>query len=198
MGSNPALLLVPFRPRTAAGFFYPKKSYIIELMNQLAVANLGITSWELIIILFLIGGGFLLGLALGKSRFFLVLLSAYIASALLSVIPFKKMFPAFFGRDENFVVLIVVYLFLIGAVYFLFSQSVLKSSRGAKAFFQTFFYGLFLVGIVLSMVFSFLPQDLISEFSDLTLNIFNTSLARALWFIVPLIFIGIFRNRSSR
>ena len=164
-------------------------------MNQLAIAKLGITSWELIIILFLVGAGFLLGLALGKNRTFLLLLGAYISSALLSVVPFKKLLPTFFEKEENFVVLIVLYLALIGIVYFLFSRSILKSGRGAKAIFQTFFYALFLIGIILSMVFSFLPQDLISEFSDLTLKIFSSSLARTLWFVVPLIFVGIFRNK---
>jgi hypothetical protein len=169
----------------------------MKLMNQLAIAKLGITSWELIIILFLIGGGFLLGLALGKNRSFLILLAAYISSALLSVIPLKNMFPDFFGKEENFVVLIVLYLVLIGVIYFLFSRSLLKGGKGARAIFQTFFYGLFLIGVVLSMVFSFLPKDLISEFSSLTLKIFNTSLARTLWFIVPLIFVGIFRNKRD-
>jgi hypothetical protein len=165
-------------------------------MNQLAVANLNIASWELIIVLFLIGGGFLLGLLLGKNRIFLMLLGSYIASALLSVVPLRKIFPEFFDREENFVVLIILYLFLIGMVYFLFSRSILKSGKGSKAIFQTFCYGLFLVGIVLSMIFLFFPKDLISEFSSLTLKVFDTSLARTLWFVVPLIFIGIFRRKN--
>lgn len=166
-------------------------------MIQLAGVNFNITSWELIILLFLIAGGFLLGLALGKNRIFLMLLGSYVSSALLSIVPLTKLFPEFFGREENFVVLIVVYLVLIGIVYFLFSRSIFKSKRGSRAIFQTFFYGLFLVGIVLSMVFSFLPKDLISQFSSLILKIFNTSLARTSWFVVPLIFIGIFRNKRS-
>lgn len=126
-----------------------------------------------------------------------MLLGSYISSALLSVVPLKKIFPDFFGKEENFVVLIVVFLVLIGVVYFLFSRSIFKSKRGSRAIFQTFFYGLFLVGIVLSMVFSFLPEDLISQFSSLILKVFNTALARTSWFIVPLIFIGIFRNKRS-
>jgi hypothetical protein len=151
----------------------------------------------LIILIFLIGGGFLLGLMLGKNKMFLMLLGSYIASALLSVVPIKKMFPDFFGKEENFVVLIILYLVLIVAVYFIFSKSGRKvKSRGFWFVFQVFFYALFLVGIILSMVFSFLPKDLISEFSSVTLNIFNTSLARTLWFVVPLIFIGIFRRKD--
>ena len=166
-------------------------------MNQLASAKLGIMGWELIIVLFLIGGEFLLGLMLGKNRIFLMLLGAYISSALLSVIPVKKMFPDFFGKEENFVVMIVSFLVLIGIVYIIFSKSVLKSKSRTQSIFQTFFYGLFLVGIILTMVFSFLPEDLISQLSDLTLKIFNTSLARILWFVMPLVFIWIFKKNGK-
>ena len=166
-------------------------------MGQLASVNLNITSWELIILLFLIGGGFLLGILIGKNKIFLMLLGSYISSAILSVVPIKKMFPNFFIQEENFVVLIILYLVLIGIVYFIFSRTRKKArNRGFWSIFQIFFYALFLVGIVLSMVFSFLPKDLISEFSSLTLNIFNTPLARTLWFVIPLIFIGIFRRKD--
>lgn len=153
-------------------------------------------TWDLIIVLFLAGMGFLLGLALGKNRIFLMLLGAYISSAILSVIPVKKMFPDFFGKEENFVVMIVLFLVLIGIIYIIFSKSFLKSKRGTRSIFQIFFYGLFLVGIVLTMIFSFLPEDLISQFSSLILKIFNTPLARTIWFIAPLVFIGIFRRKN--
>jgi hypothetical protein len=93
--------------------------------------------------------------------------------------------------------MIVLFLLIIGIVYFLFSKSILKAKRKAnRAIFQTFFYGIFLVGIVVSMVFSFLPADLISQFSILPLEIFNTNLARIIWFVIPLIFIGIFRGKK--
>lgn len=169
----------------------------MNVMGQLASVNFNITSWELIILLFLIGGGFLLGILIGKNKIFLMLLGSYISSAILSVVPIKKMFPNFFIQEENFVVLIILYLVLIGIVYFIFSRTSKKArNKGFWSIFQIFFYALFLVGIVLSMVFSFLPKDLISQFSSLTLNIFNTSFARTLWFVIPLIFIGIFRRKG--
>jgi hypothetical protein len=145
----------------------------------------------------LFAGGFLLGLMLGKDKLFLMLLGSYVSSALLGIVPIKKLFPNIFKIEENFVIMIVLFLLLIGIVYFLFSKSVLKVKRKIRrAFFQTFFYGIFLVGIIVSMIFSFLPADLISQFSSLPLQVFNTSLARIIWFVIPLIFIGIFRNKK--
>ena len=167
---------------------------------QLAAANFNITSWELIIVLFLIAGGFLLGVLLGRDRVFLLLLGSYISYALMSVLPFKKIFPDLFQKEENFVILIVGYLVLIGLIYFIFSHSIFKSSirrKGSRSLFQIFFLSLFLMGIVLSMAFSCFPKDLISEFSPIILKIFNTSLARVLWLIIPLIFIAIFRGKRS-
>jgi len=127
----------------------------------------------------------------------LMLFSSYISSALLSVIPLRKIFPDFFHKEENFVVFIVLFLFIIGIVYFLLLHSILGGrKKSGKHAVKVFFYGLFLVGIVLSTVFSFFPEDLLNEFSDLTLEIFNTSIARVIWFIMPLIFIGIFRKKN--
>jgi len=170
-------------------------------MNQLAAANLNITSWELIIVLFLIGGGFLLGLALGRDKIFLLLIGSYISYALMCVFPFKIFFTDFFKSEENFVVLIVIFLVLIGLIYFLLSRSLFRGSlrkKGSQSLFQIFFLGLFLIGVVVSVLFSFFPQDLIKAFSPIVLKVFNTSIARVLWLVIPLIFIGIFKGRKTR
>jgi len=169
-------------------------------MNQLANLGLNITSWEMVILLFLIGGGFLLGLLLGRNRVFLILLSSYISFALMTVIPFKKIFPSLIDEEENFVVLIVIFLVLIGIIYFLLSRSLRKSLRGAanKSLFQVFFLTIFFIGIVLCVIFTFFPEDLIKAFSPIILEIFNTSTARILWLVIPLIFVGIFRSKIKR
>jgi cbb3-type cytochrome oxidase subunit 3 len=169
-------------------------------MNQLAnIGNLNITSWELVILLFLLGGGFLLGILLGRNRVFLLLLGSYISFALMMVIPFKIIFPEYFDNEENFVVTIVAFLVLIGIVYFLLSRSMKKSLKNSagKSLFQVFFLSLFFIGIVVSVVFMFFPEDLIKAFSPLILQIFNTITARVLWLVIPLIFIGIFKGRQT-
>ena len=170
-------------------------------MNSLlASVNLNIASWELILSLFFIGAAVLLGLAIGRDRIFTLLLGSYISFALTSVFSFKKLFTSLFQKEENFVVLIVVFLALIGIIYFILSRSVLKSSsRGRpKAIFQTLFLSIFLIGIILSVVFSFFPKDLLAAFSPVTKNVFNTMTARLLWLVLPLIFIGIFKGNNSR
>lgn len=168
-------------------------------MEQMATV-VGIASWEIILVLFLIGGGFLLGMLLGRSRVFLLLLGSYISYALLSAIPFKNIFPDLFDRDEDFVIFIVIFLALIGLIYFLFSRSIIRSSirkKGDRSVFHIFFLSLFLIGVILTVVFSYFPEDLLNQFSITILNIFNTPLSRVLWLIVPLLFIGIFRRKKK-
>lgn len=168
-------------------------------MTQLAGVNFNITSWEMIILLFLLAVGFLLGVLLGRDRIFLMLIASYVSFGLISVIPFKKLFPDLFNKQENFVVLIVAFLAIIGLIYFLLSRSLLKSAirkKGRRSLFQIFFLSLFLIGIIISVLFSFFPKDLLSSFSSIMLKIFNTSLARTLWLVVPLLFIGVFRKRK--
>lgn len=140
-----------------------------------------------------------MGILLGRNRVFLLLLGSYISLALMTVIPFKKIFPEYFDNEENFVVTIVAFLVLIGIVYFLLSRSLRKSLKKSanKSLFQVFFLSLFFIGIVVSVVFLFFPKDLIKEFSPMVLKIFNTSTARILWLVIPLIFIGIFKGRQT-
>ena len=57
------------------------------------------------------------------------------------------------------------------------------------------FLSLFFIGIVISVVFSFFPDDLLSQFSDIVLIIFNNSIARTIWLVVPIVFIGLFRKK---
>ena len=54
-------------------------------MNQLATV-VNITGWEMILIIFLIGGGFLLGLLLGRDRIFLLLIGSYVSYALTAYV----------------------------------------------------------------------------------------------------------------
>lgn len=170
-------------------------------MGQLAAsANLNIASWELIVILFLIGGGFLLGLLLGRNRIFVLLLGSYISFAMMSVVPFSKITPRLFDKEEDFVISIVIFLVLIGLIYFLLSRSILKTAirkRGGRSIFQIFFLSLFLIGIIVSVIFSFFPKDLESAFSPIIRKIFDSSLARTLWLVVPLIFVGLFKKRRK-
>lgn len=168
-------------------------------MEQLAMA-VNISSWEIILILFIVGGGFLLGVLIGKSRIFILLLGVYVSFAIMSVVPFSKILPNVFERKENFVIFIVIFLVLIALIYFLFSRSLLKSlirKKDNRSIFHIFFLSLFLIGIVISVIFSYLPKDLISQFSLLILKIFNTSLSRTLWLIIPIIFIGLFKRKKQ-
>ena len=168
--------------------------------NLLANVNLNIASWELILMLFLVGAGVLLGLALGKGRIFVLLLGGYISFALMNVFSFKKIFPDLFEKEENFMVLIVVFVVLVGLIYFILSRSILKSAikRKTKSIIQSLFLGIFFIGMLISIIFSFLPKDLLTAFSLSVKNIFNTPTARLLWLVIPLIFIGIFKGSGSK
>lgn len=170
------------------------------MTNFASFSNLNINSWEIILLLILIGGGFLLSLLFGRNRIFILLLGTYISFALLSVIPFNKLIPNIFDSEEDFVVSIVIFLVLIGLSYFLLSRSVLKTAirkKGGKMMIQSAILSIFLLGAIISIIFSFFPKDLIAQFSDIVLIVFNASLTRALWLIIPLIFIGLFKKKVS-
>jgi hypothetical protein len=172
----------------------------MRMNNLLASVNLNIASWELILMLFLAGAGVLLGLAIGKERIFALILGGYISFALISGFSPKKIFPDLFEKEENFVVLIIVFLVLVGLIYFALLRSILRSAikRKTKSIFQSVFLGILLIGMLISIIFSFFPNDLLAAFTGASKNIFNTTTARFLWMIIPLIFIGIFKGNSLK
>jgi len=54
---------------------------------------------------------------------------------------------------------------------------------------HAFIYGILSVGLLISLLTTFLPMELLSQFSALALNIFNTDLARFIWLALPLVLI---------
>ncbi len=164
----------------------------------LSSIKLDVSTWELILLLFLIGCGIVIGLILGKRKIFILILGCYISFALMSFIPLKKIFPNLFGKEENFMAFIVVFLLISGLVYFVICRWVALASRSEKSIFYSLILGILLVGIVASVTFSFFPKDLLSVSSPLIIKIFSTPTAKFLWFIMPLIFVGIFRGRKLK
>jgi len=184
-------------------FYFTQKEILrynkSKMSELLASIKFNLNEWEFVLIVFLLGVGVLLGLTLRRGRIFILLMGTYISFALINAIPLKKIFPGIFAREENFVALIVIFIIVIGLVYFVFSRSLLRSDAGksTKLVFQSAVLGILLIGLVTSIAFSFFPKDLLKIFSQTAKDIFDSATARFLWLVLPIIFIGIFKGKRS-
>jgi len=64
-----------------------------------------------------------------------------------------------------------------------------SQGNALSRFIHAFVYGILSVGLLISLLATFLPMELLSQFSALALNIFNTDLARFIWLALPLVLI---------
>lgn len=167
-------------------------------MNLLAKIYWFTPTWDLFVILFLIVAAFLLGLTLGRNKIIILLISIYMAMVVISFFPFSDIFETP-KIDESFVYPIAIFLAVVFIFFILLSNSALKRvlrKTGDKSVFQIVLFSLFCIGLVLSVVLSFFPKDLINTFNPITQTLFMAKLSKFLWALVPVLGMAVLRKRK--
>lgn len=157
-------------------------------------------TWDLFAILFLIVAAFLLGLTMGRNKIIIFLISTYIAIVVINFFPSDYIFETP-KIDENFIYPIAVFIAVVFVFYILLSNSALKKAlrrTGDRSVFLIFLFSLFCVGLVLSVVLSFFPKELIETFNPVTQTLFMTKLSKFLWALVPVTGMALIRRRKKR
>lgn len=157
-------------------------------------------TWDLFVILFLVVVAFLLGLTIGRNKIIILLISIYIAAVVINFFPFGNIFETP-KTDENFVYPIAIFLAVVFIFYILLSNSALKKAfrkTGDKSVFLICLFSLFCVGLVLSVILSFFPKDLVKTFNPITQTLFMAKLSKFLWALVPVLGMAAIRKRRSR
>ena len=156
-------------------------------------------TWDLFVILFLIVVAFLLGLTLGRNKIIIFLISIYIAAVVINFFPFGNIFETP-KTDESFVYPIAIFLTVVFIFYILLSNSALKKAlrkTGDKSVFLIVLFSLFCVGLVLSVILSFFPKDLVETFNPITQTLFMAKLSRFLWALIPVLGMAVLRKRRK-
>lgn len=156
-------------------------------------------TWDLFVVLFLIVAAFLLGLTMGRNKIIILLISAYIAVVVINFFPFGDIFKTP-KTDENFIYPIVVFIAVVFTFFVLLSNSALKKvlrKTGDKSVFQIVLFSLFCIGLILSVILSFFPKNLVATFNPITQKLFMVELSRFLWALVPVIGMAVLRKRRK-
>lgn len=169
----------------------------MDFQNVLSSINLTTPSWDLfVLIIFAVGIGFYL-LSLGKDRAFVILLSSYIAFALMSRLELLEK-VAGVDLENSFMNQTVLYLALIGALFLILSRSAFTaalSSGAAGGWFQTLVVSFLQIGLVLSVIVSFLPQAEANNLSIFLKSVFVEDGSQAFWFVTPLLAIFLLKEK---
>ena len=85
-------------------------------------------TWDLFIVLFFIVAAFIYGLSLGRDRVIAILVSVYMAMAVVNTAPFIGSFSGEVGVANMFVVRVSTFIGVLILLFFLLSRSALVST----------------------------------------------------------------------
>lgn len=159
--------------------------------------DLAQVSWDVFLIGFFVIGTLIYRISLGKNRIMAILLSIYVALAVVMKLP-----EAFlqFNQNEGLVIQIIAFLVVFIGMFFLLSGSAMLrdiSLTGRGAWWQTLIFSFLQMGLIISVAMSFMPEKTIDNFSAFTQNIFTNEWALFAWLIAPLFVLFIFRGRGD-
>ena len=143
------------------------------------------------IFLFFIVGSLLYGFSLGRDRVIIILISIYMALAVVGNAPILKQLNLAFHINDNVVLRLTYFLGVFVLLFFLLSRSALLrtfgENSGTGAWWQVILFSILQVGLLISIAMSLLPAEMLSNFSDITKQIFLSDTGRSCWLILPIV-----------
>lgn len=159
--------------------------------NFLASIDWSKPSWDLFIVLFFIVAGFLYGLSLGRDRVIVILISVYMALAVVNMAPFIGDFRSTIGADQFFGFRVSTFLVVFILLFFLMSRSALVSTVASSdtrgSWWQVLVFSFLHVGLLISITLSFLPPTASAHLAPLTQKIFVEDIGRFVWIVAPIV-----------
>jgi hypothetical protein len=172
-------------------------------MDAIQQMNWSVPTWDLFILLFFAGGSLLYGMTMGRDRVIVVLVSVYMALAVVGNAPVLRDINAFqISFNDNFALRITFFVGTFLVLFFLVSRSALMHTLGRRAglgsWWQTMLFSILQVGLLISIALAFLPQEILNNFSPLTLQVFTSYWGKSGWLILPLLVMAVAPRGSGR
>lgn len=169
----------------------------LNIDQALKGVNLGNPTWDLFLLGFFVVGALLYGLSLGKDRIISIMVSIYMALAVVAALPD---FVLNIKVNESYTVQITAFLSVFIVLFFLLSRQAVLNSLAPSSegkWWQTLVFSVLHVGLLVSVTMSFMPVVMLSKFSPFTQFLFTAEWAKFAWIAAPIaamILIG--RNRD--
>jgi hypothetical protein len=148
-------------------------------------------SWDLFILLFFVISSLIYGISLGRDRIIVILVSIYMALAIVNYIPFINAFTARISINDAFALRVSVFLGIFILLFFFLSHSALLRTLGHAAaqgpLWQVMIFSFLHVGLLISVTLSFFPNDLANVLSSTTQTLFVSNFAKAAWVSLPVL-----------
>ncbi|MDP2587762.1 MAG: hypothetical protein Q8P33_03240 [bacterium] len=158
-------------------------------------------SWDLFIILFFVAAAFIYGMSLGRDRIVVIMVSIYMALAVVNYAPYLGELSGTLGLEDIFVVRISAFVVTFLGLFFLLGRSALMRTIARNDdqgnILQVLVFSFLHIGLLISVALSFLPIELSAELAQLTRKFFVGDMARFFWVVAPILAM-IILGRSPR
>jgi hypothetical protein len=162
----------------------------------LASINWATPNWDTFILLLFVIGALLYGLSLGRDRVIVILVSVYMALAVVANAPVLRDLNLLqLSLNDNYILKIGFFLGAFVFLFFLLSRSALLRTIGTNgapgSWWQTIVFSILQVGLLISITLSFLPGETTNNLSQLTRDVFLSYWGKSGWLILPVVFMAI-------
>ena len=148
-------------------------------------------TWDLFILLFFVIGALLYGLSLGRDRVIVILVSVYMALAVVSNTPVLSQINLNLQVNDNYVLKLTFFLGMFVILFFMLSRSALLKTIGGTgapgSWWQTILFSILQVGLLISITLNLLPSSMTQTLTEQTRNIFLSDNGRSAWMILPIV-----------
>jgi hypothetical protein len=153
--------------------------------------NFSNPTWDLFILIFFVVVAVFYGLSLGRDRIVGILVSIYMALAVVAHAPFLAEFTTSITINEAFAFRFTVFIGLFLLIFFLLSRSGVARTLGSGgqlgSWWQIMLFSFLHVGLLISVVLSFLPIDVAEHLAPITRTVFASDNARFFWLVAPIL-----------
>lgn len=164
------------------------------------------TGWDIFIIFIALIAIFIYGFVLGKNRMILILLSSYFSLTIMKFLPWERLAAINWlgiGSSPAPSLKMLIFLSLILFFFIFIPRSILSSvlrirKRGEASWVQLLILGILQVGLLISIILSFLPNQVTSEITPLINRIFLSAGAQFIWITLPLLVITLMKKQKKQ
>lgn len=160
-------------------------------------------TWDLFIIVFLLIGTLIYGFSMGRDRIIMIMVAVYMALVAATHLPYVPNFGASFALSNGFIIKISTFLGLFVVLFFMLTRSALNHAIAGNGsigrWWHILILAFFQVGMLISVVLSFLPPEWLGQLSQLAQTIFVSPWGKFAWTLLPifgLLIVGVSNERS--
>ena len=156
-------------------------------------------TWDVIILLFFLVTVLVYSFTLGRDRIVAILISTYLALAVATNFPFINQLEDAINKGGIFGLQAPAFLIIFALLFFFLSRSQLIQGLTSLSgsWWQIILFSLLQVGLLVSIILSFLPESTMQYLSVFPKAVFLSDLGRFCWIVLPIIAL-IFINRKPK